>query len=365
MGFPSQRGLPRRRAFAVSSVAASFAAMTALVVAAPTTSRAQGVAEFYKGKTVDLLIGYSGGGGYDVYARLLARHMSKHIPGNPTIVPRNMPGAGSLVLANWLYHVAPKDGTAFGIIGRGTPFDPLLGLQAAKFDPTKYLWLGSMNNEVSVCVSWHTSGVGTFEQLQQKELVVGGTGPSADTDQFPRITNAVLGTKFKIVSGYPGGNDISLAMERGEVGGRCGWSWSSVVSTRMNWFKEKKINVLMQLALEKHDDLPNVPLVVDLAKDAEQRQTLRVIFARQALGRPFLGPPGVPDDRAGALRTAFMATMKDKTFLAEADKAQLEITPLSGATIQGIMEDAAKTDPAVLKKAGAMLQVAEPKSKKQ
>ena len=328
------------------------------------TAHAQSVADFYKGKNVELLIGYSGGGGYDVYARLLARHMGKHIPGNPTIVPRNMPGAGSLVLANWLYNVAPKDGTAFGIIGRGTGFDPMLGIDAAKFDPTKYLWLGSMNNEVSVCVSWHTSGITKFEQLLKQELVVGGTGPSADTDQFPRITNAVLGTKFRIISGYPGGNDISLAMERGEVGGRCGWSWSSVISTRMNWFKEKKINVLMQLALEKHDDLPNVPLVVDLAKGDEQRSILRVIFARQALGRPFLGPPGVPQDRAAALQKAFMETMKDKTFLAEAEKAKLEITPLSGPAVHKIIKDSAATNPAVLKKAAAMIQVDTPKKKK-
>jgi len=340
----------------------AIAATVALIISS--AAHAQGVADFYKGKTVELLIGYSGGGGYDVYARLLARHMGRHIPGNPTIVPRNMPGAGSLVLANWLYNVAPKDGTAFGIIGRGTPFDPMLGIEAAKFDPTKYLWLGSMNNEVSVCVSWHTSGFTTYEQLLQKELVVGGTGPSADTDQFPRITNAVLGTKFRIISGYPGGNDISLAMERGEVGGRCGWSWSSVISTRMNWFKEKKIHVLMQLALEKHDDLPNVPLVVDLAKNEEERSILHVIFARQALGRPFMGPPGVPQDRAAALQSAFMATMKDKAFLAEADKAQLEITPLSGQAVQKIIDDSAKTNPAVLKKAAAMIQVESQKKKK-
>ncbi|MCC6890383.1 MAG: hypothetical protein IT536_17805 [Hyphomicrobiales bacterium] len=336
----------------------SFVAATLLLVPA---AQAQPVADFYKGKSVELLIGYSGGGGYDVYARLLARHMGRHIPGQPSIVPRNMPGAGSLVLANWLYNVAPKDGTAFGIIGRGTPFDPMLGIEAARFDPTKFTWLGSMNNEVSVCVSWHTSGITRFEQLLEKELVVGGTGPSADTDQFPRITNAVLGTRFRIISGYPGGNDISLAMERGEVGGRCGWSWSSVVSTRVNWFKEKKVHVLLQLALEKHDDLPNVPLVVDLAKTDAQRAILRLIFARQALGRPFLAPPGVPQERAEALRRAFMATMKDKTFLAEAEKAQLEITPLSGAAIQKIIEDSARTPPQVLKQAALMLQVEGPK----
>jgi tripartite-type tricarboxylate transporter receptor subunit TctC len=347
----------------IRGIAIAVVAIASLALL-PTSGHAQGVADFYKGKTVELLIGYSGGGGYDVYARLLARHMGRHIPGNPTIVPRNMPGAGSLVLANWLYNVAPKDGTAVGMIGRGTPFDPMLGIEAAKFDPTKYLWLGSMNNEVSVCVSWHSSGFTKYDELLQKELVVGGTGPSADTDQFPRITNAVLGTKFRIISGYPGGNDISLAMERGEVGGRCGWSWSSVISTRMNWFKEKKIHVLIQLALEKHDDLPNVPLVVDLAKTDEQRAILRLIFARQALGRPFLGPPGVPQDRAAALQKAFMDTMKDKAFLAEADKAKLEITPLSGAAVAKIIAESAKTSPAVLKKAAAMVQVEGKKKKK-
>jgi hypothetical protein len=221
-----------------------------------------------------------------------------------------------------------------------------------------------MNNEVSVCVSWHTSGVTKYEQLLQKELVVGGTGPSADTDQFPRITNAVLGTKFRIISGYPGGNDISLAMERGEVGGRCGWSWSSVISTRMNWFKEKKIHVLIQLSLEKHHDLPNIPLVVDLAKSPEQQATLRLIFARQALGRPFLGPPGIPQDRAAALQKAFADTMKDKAFLAEAAKLKLEINPLDGKAVHKIIVDSAKTDPAILKRAAAMVKVEGKKKKK-
>jgi len=339
-------------------------ALATVALSLPSAGQAQSVADFYKGKTVEMLIGYSGGGGYDVYARLLARHIGRHIPGNPNVVPRNMPGAGSLVLANWLYNVAPKDGTAFGTVGRGTPFDPLLGIDAAKFDSTRFTWIGSMNNEVSVCVSWHTSGVTKFEELLQKELVVGGTGPSADTDQFPRITNAVLGTKFKIVSGYPGGNDIGLAMERGEVQGRCGWSWSSVVAVRMDWFKKKTIHVLMQLALEKHDDLPDVPLVVDLAKNDDDRQMLRLIFARQALGRPFLAPPDLPQDRAAALRTAFMNTMKDKAFLADAGKAKLEITPVTGDAVQKIMVDAARTSPQILKRAAEFIEVeTRPKAK--
>lgn len=316
---------------------------------------AQGAADFYKGKTVELYIGYSAGGGYDVYGRLLARHMGKHLPGNPTILAKNMTGAGSLKLANWLYNVAPKDGTAFGIIGRGTGFDPLLGRKGAQFDAEKFNWLGSMNDEVSVCVAWHTTGIRSIEELFGKELTVGGTGASADTDQFPRITNGVLGTKFKIVSGYPGGNDVGLAMERGEVQGRCGWSWSSVRSTHQDWLDGKKINILVQLALSKHADLPNVPLIIDLAKNDEQRRILRIIFSRQTMGRPFLAPPGLPRERVDALRKAFMDTMKDKEFLADAEKAKLEITPVSGADVQKLVEEAYDTPKEIAKKAAELL----------
>ena len=202
--------------------------------------RAQSPAEFYKGKNIDLLIGYSVGGAYDLYARLLARHLGKYIPGNPTVVPKNMDGAGSLRLANLLYNVLPKDGSAFGIIGRGTGFDPLLGNKSAQFDASKYTWVGSANNEVSICVAWHTTGITKFEDLLTKELVVGGTSASADTDQFPRVTNGVLGTKMKVITGYPGGNEVGLAMERGEVQGRCGWSWSSVKSTHQQWVRPEE-----------------------------------------------------------------------------------------------------------------------------
>jgi tripartite-type tricarboxylate transporter receptor subunit TctC len=325
-----------------------------LTVAAP-DGRAQSVADFYKGKNVDLYIGYSVGGAYDLYARQLARHMSKHIPGNPNVVPKNMEGAGSLRLANWLYNVGPKDGTAFGIIGRGTGFDPLLGNKAAQFDATKFTWIGSANNEVSICVAWNTSGITKFEDILTKELIVGGTSTSADTDQFPRITNGVLGTKMKIVTGYPGGNEVGLAMERGEVQGRCGWSWSSVKSTHRKWLEEKKFTVLVQLALDKHPDLPDVPLVVDLAKNDEQRQILRLIFARQVMGRPFLGPPNIPPDRATALRDAFMATMKDKDFLADTEKAQMEINPVSGDRVQALVKDIYSTPPEIAQKAASFL----------
>jgi tripartite-type tricarboxylate transporter receptor subunit TctC len=334
-----------------------LAAAAVLAVIPVTSGWAQSPAEFYKGKTIDLFVGYSAGGGYDVYARSIARFMGKHIPGNPSIVVKNMPGAGSLALANHLYNAAPKDGTAFGTIARGAAFDPLFGNEAAKFEAVKFNWIGSANNEVSVCVAWHTSGIKTIEELKTKELVVGGTGPSADTDQFPRIVNGVLGTKFKIVTGYPGGNDVSLAMERGEVQGRCGWSWSSVITTRRDWLDKKLINVLVQLSTDKHEDLPDVPSILELASTPEQKQILGLVFARQALGRPYLAPPGIPADRVAALRKAFMDTMKDKEFLAEAAKAKLEIGPISGEAVQKIVEDGYKTDPETVKKTAAMLDV--------
>jgi tripartite-type tricarboxylate transporter receptor subunit TctC len=320
------------------------------------SAAAQSPAEFYKGKTVDMMIGYSVGGGYDVYARLIARYMGNHIPGNPTVTPKNMEGAGSLRLANWLYNVANKQGTVMGTIGRGTGFDPLFGNKSAKFEGKRFNWIGSANDEVSVCVVWNgRTKVTKFDDLLTTPINVGGTGAAADTDQFPRVINGVLGTQMKIITGYPGGNDVNLAMERGEVDGRCGWSWSSVISTRAAWLKDKKITVLMQLSLEKHPDLPDVPLITDLAKTDEQRAILRLIFARQALGRPFLAPPDVPADRVAALRNAFMATMKDKAFLAEAEKAKLEITPIAGNVVQKLVDEIYATPPDIVKKAADLL----------
>lgn len=320
-------------------------------------ARAQNaVADFYRGKSVDVYVGYSVGGAYDVYARTLSRFIGKHIPGNPTIVPRNMEGAGSLRFANWLYQVAPKDGTVMGTFGRGAAFDPLLGVQGAAFDPTKYSWIGSANDEVSICVAWHTAGINTIEEAMQKELIVGGTGGSADTDQFPKIMNGVLGTKMKLIVGYPGGNDVNLAMQRGEVRGRCGWSWSSVKSTQAAWVRDKTITILVQLSLAKHPDLPNVPLVMDLAKTDEQRTILKTIFARQVMGRPFAAPPNVPADRLAALRKAFDDTMADKEFLTEADKIGLEITPVSGQKIQELVAEVYRnTTPEIAKKIAEML----------
>jgi len=330
---------------------ARCAAATCFVLA-PAAAFAQTPSEFYKGKTVELYIAYSVGGGYDLYARLLARHLGKHIPGNPLVVPKNMEGAGGLRLANWLYQAAPRDGTVIGATSRSVAFENILGNRAAQYDAAKFTWIGSANDEVSVCVAWHTSGVAKFEDVLAKELTVGSTGVADDTYQFPRFVNNTLGTRMKIITGYPGGNDVSLALERG---GRCGWSWSSVKSIRAAWVAEKKINLLMQFSLAKHADLPDVPLIMDLAKNDEQRQMFRLIFARQTMGRPYQGPPGVPLDRLRALQQAFMDTMKDKDFLAEGDKAQFEITPVSGEAIERLVAEAHKTPPEVAAKAGQLV----------
>jgi tripartite-type tricarboxylate transporter receptor subunit TctC len=334
---------------------ARVGALAALALLQMSAARAQDSASFYKGRNINMEIGYSTGGGYDVYARLVARYIGRHIPGNPTVTVKNMPGAGSLRLANFLYNVAPKDGTEIGTVGRGVAFDPLLGTKGAQFDASKFTWIGSANNEVSVCVSWQTSGINSFSDLYVKPMSVGGTGGGSDTDAFPQVLNNVLGTKMNVVSGFLGGSDVVKAMESGEIQGRCGWSWSSVIATHKDWVDQKKINILAQLSLTKHADLPDVPLIVDLAKTDEQRQILKLIFARQVMGRPFLAPPGVPNDRIEVLRTAFMDTMKDADFLAEAKKIDLEITPVSGADVENLVQEVYRTPPAIAAEAAKAL----------
>jgi tripartite-type tricarboxylate transporter receptor subunit TctC len=327
-----------------------------LAVLPASAALAQSPAEFFKGKAIDLYVGVSVGGGYDLYARMLARHLGKHIPGNPTIVPKNMEGGGGMRLANWLYNAGPKDGTAFGAVARAMAFETLLGNKGAQYDGTKFNYIGSANDEVSVCVAWHTSGVRTFEDAQKTQIVVGAGGVSDDTYQYPALLNNLFGAKFKMVPGYPGGNDINLAMERGEVQGRCSIPWSTVKATRRNWIDEKKVNLLMQYSLAKHADLANVPLVMDLARTDEQRNILKLIFGRQVMGRPFAAPPDVPMERVAALRKAFMDTMADKDFLAEAERAKFEITPVSGEKIESLVREVYRaTTPALAAQAAAAM----------
>ena len=291
---------------------------------------AQSVEEFYGGRTLTVYVGYSPGGGYDLYARTVARHLGEHIPGNPSVIVSNRPGAGSMLLANELYNILPQDGSVIGVFARGMPMEPLMGTPEAKFDASEFNWIGSANNEVSICVSWHTSPIKKWEDLLTTPMIVGGTGEGADTDTLPRVMNNILGTKLKLVTGYPGGNDVLLAMERGEVDGRCGYSWSSAKAAKADWLAEGKMNILMQMSTEKHADLQDVPLIMDAAKTEADRSALELIFARQEFGRPFVAPPNVPEERVAALREAFMATMQDPDFLAEAQQQDLEVNPIGG-----------------------------------
>ncbi len=317
------------------------------VLAMPAMALADPVADFYtKNNQIRLIVSSDAGGGYDGYARLLARHMGKHIPGNPTFVVQNMPGAGGLVATNFLYNVAPKDGTVFGQVQRLVPFVQILGEPGAQFETVKFNWIGSLASEVELCVSWNTSPVKTFADLKKTELIVGGSGPN-DTEAVPSILNNVLGTKFKIISGYPSSTAVTLAVERGEVSGICS-SYSSLSTRNAYWFKEKKVNLLVQSAIKKHPDLPDVPLALDQATNPEDKALLELNDGRLATGRPFVAPPGIPAERVKALRDAFIATTKDKDFLADAEKSKHEIEAVSGEEMQALLERVSKTPKALI-----------------
>jgi tripartite-type tricarboxylate transporter receptor subunit TctC len=321
----------------------------AVLLAAPSAFAADTVADFYKGRTVTIDIGYSAGGGYDLYARTLARHLGEHIPGKPSVIPQNMPGAGSLKATNYLYNIAPKDGTVIATFARGMAMQPLFDKTGVEFDAQKLNWIGSITNEVSICAFRSDSGIKTWQDMLTKSYTVGGTGSGSDTDVFPDVLRHMFHMKVKLVTGYPGGKDILLAMQRGEVKGRCGWSWSSVKSTSYALYQKKEITVPVQLALKKHPDLPDVPLIMDLTKDPDERAALRLIFGRQSVARPYAAPPGVPAERIAALRKAFDDTMKDPAFLAEADKTKLEVEPVSGEEVQALVTEIYKSSPKVVK----------------
>jgi tripartite-type tricarboxylate transporter receptor subunit TctC len=306
-------------------------------------ARAEPVAEFYRGRSVALVIGYSAGGGYDAYGRVLARHMGKHIPGNPAIIPQNMPGAGSLRAANYLYNVAPKDGTVIGHFSRGMAMEPLIGTSATQFDGRKFTWLGSGTDEVSVCLTWHSSPVKSWNDMLTIPFTVGGEGTGSDPDIFSAVMRNAFGVKLKLVSGYPGTAEVALAVERGEIDGRCGWSWSSLKLTKPDWIAGKRVNLVTQLALKKSPELPDVPLIFDFATNDRQRQILKMMLSRQSMARPFAAPPDLPEDRKAALRTAFDQTMADAEFLAEAKQRGLEVNPVGGAEIDKLVAELYQT----------------------
>ncbi len=311
-------------------------------------------AEFFAGKSITVLIGYAAGGTYDATGRLLARHMPRHIPGNPAMVPQNMPGSGGIKTILHLYSVSPKDGTALGMLSRSYPIEPVFNPQVAKYEPARFNPIGSTSQEVSVGVIWHTHGVKSLQELLTRQITTGATGATDDTGRFPTLVNNLLGTKIKVITGYPGGNDVTSAMEKGEVEARFGWSWGSLKSRSKPWLDEKKINILVQMALEKAPDLPDVPLVMEFAKNDNDRKALELLFAPQSVAWPLVAPPGVPPQRVATLRRAFEATMKDPAFVAEANKLRIDIEPVTGEAMQKVVERIATFDRSVVERALAL-----------
>ena len=326
---------------------------SAVLLALCVSVSAQTVEEFYRGKQIRVIVGGGEGAGFDIYARLLASFMGKHIPGNPTIIVQNMPGAGGVVAANYVYNIAPKDGTVMGAVNRTTAQAQLMNLPGVQFDARNFHWIGSLNNEVALCVSWHEgSKVKEFKDLFEHELIIGSSA-GGEGENSSHIMNRIMGTKFKVISGYKAGGNVLLAMERGEVNGRCAWSWSSIVTQRPQWLKDNKINLLAQLAVEKHPDLPHVPLAIDFVKDEDQRKALRFVFARGVAGRPFVLGPGVPQDRIAALRKAFDDTVKDKGVIAEFERQNQELNPVSGIKLQALIEEFYATPKSVIESVGS------------
>lgn len=311
-------------------------------------ARADGVADYYKGRTVSLLIGFGVGGGYDTYSRVLARHFGNHIPGNPTIVPKNMPGAGGLKVANFLYNAAPRDGSQIGVFAASTALEPLFGGKKAKFETTKFTWIGNMNQDVASCGVWHSSGLTKFSEMQQKEVIFGSTGKAAITSQHAQVLKNVLGAKLRIIYGYKGTKGINLAMRRGEVSASCGLFLSSVKSRWDKDVKEGKLRILIQFGRKNVPYFGDAVNIYDLVKSEQTKQALDVIFRQSEIGRPVAGTPGIPKDRAAALRAAFNATMKDPKFLADAKKARLRIDPMDGATVVALFSSFYKMPKSVI-----------------
>ncbi len=315
-----------------SLISAGAIALAAAIVAAPASAD-----DFYKDKSVTLIVSAGAGGGYSVYARSFARHVNRHIPGKPNMIVQNMPGAGGIKASNFLYATAPKDGSVIGVVHTAVVFAPLYGLKGAKFDGTKFNYIGAMDSADGLCVAWTASGVSKWQDLFKGDYTVGGTGAGSQMETMPRLLNSLFGTKIKIVSGYKGGNDVYLAMERGEVHGRCGGITTSIRATRPDWFPQKKVVVPVQIALERSKDFPNVPAVIEFVKDQRTRDILEFALAYQGMDRPVIAPPGVPDARIALLRKAFNETMKDKEFLAEATKQKLTVDPQSGESVAKIV----------------------------
>ena len=324
----------------------------------PVPAAADAVADFYKGKTINFYIGSAPAGGYDTYGRLVVRALGKHIPGHPEVLPRNMPGGSSRVAASYVYNVAPKDGLALGIVNQELPLAQALG-ETLQFDAAKFNWIGTPDTDNRVVVTLSSSGVKTIEDAQKKEVVMGGSGP-VEASGYPEMLNTMFGTKFKTIKGYVGGNAIYLAMERGEVDGRADNAWESWKGDRADWVKDGKVNVVVQVGLTKAPDLPDVPLLIDLAKNSEDREVLMLISSSTTMGHPVMAPPGVPADRVQALRKAFDDAMQDPVVLADAEKQRRSIRPVRGEELQKIVTEVLAAPQSVRDRALALTQDKKP-----
>ena len=313
------------------------------------------VAAFYRGKQLRMVVGSAVGGGYDLFARIVARHIVNHIPGRPHIIVQNQPAAGGAVMTNQLYGQGPKDGTVIGVPINGIPTAPLLQ-SGTQFDATKLIWVGSTNREAYVAFVWHTAPVESIADLRSREVVVGATTPGTTMVDFPLLVNDILGFKFKIVRGYQGTPQINLAVERGEVQGMGGIGWASVKAQTPHWISDKKIKVLAQYGLERHPELSDVPTMLELAKSNADRQAMTMLFARTEYGRPYFLPPDVPEERVAALRRAFDATMKDTAFIAEVAKLQFDVDPLTGEQVQALVAQLAATPREIVARVRAALE---------
>jgi tripartite-type tricarboxylate transporter receptor subunit TctC len=320
------------------------------------SARADPVEDFYRGRDITLIIASGVAGGYDTYARVFARHFAEHVPGRPAIIPKNIPAGGGLTAANTLYSVSAKDGLTIAALTNGVAMDPLFGNPGARFDAQKFGWIGSIGKLQNVCATWHESPIKVVAAARVREVVVAAAGATSNTAIVPRVLNTLLGTRFKIVTGYDSGTGLNMALESREVEGICGLSWSTLKASRPDWIRERKLNVILQMALDKLPELADVPSALDLVGDSADRRVLELILIRQEMGRPLVAPPGVPPARLAALRDAFAATMKDPGFLAEAGRLQLEIDPLGGEAIAKLLAGAYAAPRDVVARAAALVE---------
>jgi tripartite-type tricarboxylate transporter receptor subunit TctC len=348
----SRGGADDRGRMAIAMLAAALSALVSLA-AATCPAAAQRPEDFYKGRIVSVVVGSSTGGGYDLNARLLAEHIGQYIPGHPTLVVQNMPGAGGLRLAGYMSFAAPKDGSAFAILQRNLTVEPLFTKQS--YNATKFTWLGSISNDVSLCVSSSTSKVKTFADLQIQPFTAASQSAGSDSYVFAALLKNLFGAKLKIVSGYPGTSDMALAMERGEVDGMCGISYSTLKSRFARLLQDKSINVLVQAGVDREPALSEVPSMAELAGSAQDRAIIRLLVGTQRMGRPFMAPPGIPDDRRDALRLAFDRTMTDADFISDAMKQEVDVSPMKGRAIDELLQDLYASPKEIVAKAAAAM----------